>query len=227
MFIEKLSRWIAIKLSKYISPPEEVSQLVSNIKGESISLNEDDCIDVFAYSLEVYLGEIFKFLIMGTLAIIFGVLDIYVGVSIGFCFLRTRAGGFHAENFFRCLFITIGLMASSIFCSLFITDKIYLLIIILILSIILISLFAPVGSKEKPIKTEDIRIQRRKESITMFIKLFVLSIILIIIGFLIPLPFILKIGLGISSGILTESLTLTPLGIKTLTLLENIFQAKK
>lgn len=216
MTIEKIANITARKVGKYLKSPEYISEIVSKKKGREITLDYDECIEVFSYSLEVIIGESIKMIIMCLIAYFLGVLDITVSVLIGFCVLRTYAGGFHMKTYSKCFVTTVVLVALASLFSILISNYIYILPIVIIVSFIAIYLYAPVGSEEKPIETEERKIELKRKSIILFSIFTVTSVLLVVLGFD-------RLGTGIMAGVFTEGFTITPIGMFMLTKLENIF----
>lgn len=221
--IEKFANLTARKFSKYLGTPEHVSKIVSQKKGKEITLDYEECIDVFSYSLEVIFGEGIKIIIMCLIAYFLGVLNVTIGVIAGFCLLRGYAGGFHMKTFSKCLFTTIVIIAIGVLYSLLMVKNIYIIPFTIIAGYILVKVYAPVGSEEKPIETIERKIELNKKSISRLIMLTALAIVLILIGLGTGFIWIIGIGCGIISGILVEGFTIAPIGINILNKLEKIF----
>lgn len=220
MTIEKLANITARRFGKHIKSTEYISEIVSKKKGREIDLDYDECIEVFSYSIEVILGESIKMVLMCLIAYFLGVLDITVAVLIGFCSLRTCAGGFHMKTFSKCLFVTMAFVFVGNMITLLMSKYIYSIVLLIVLGLILIYLYAPVGSEEKPIETEERKIELKRKSMTIFSILTVISLVFICFG-------LNRLAFGVMSGIFVEGITITPIGILMFKKLENILESGK
>lgn len=221
--IHRLANFLANKFSGNLGTPEEVSVLVSEAKGSEVILdNKEECIEILAYSFEVLIGKYLQLSVMTVLALLAGVLDYFVGVIFAFTFIRKFCGGFHAKSFSRCFIISIMMISVEILYAMLLKDYLFLIIPNIILSIIFIKMYAPIGCEEKPIKTEEERIWKRKISFERLAILIVLSLVIIGIGVYTSINWILAIGCGVSTGLLMSGFNITPFGHKVLGAVENI-----
>lgn len=228
MPVERLSKKLAQRYKDKLDSPEEMSKFVSEIKGKEIVLeSEEECIEILAYSFEVVIGKNIQLFTMAIIALLFGVLDIFIGVTLGYRFLRTMAAGYHAKTYMRCFAISIGIIALSVALSILVSKYVYVVIPMVILSFIFVKLYAPVGSEEKPMDTEEIRTEFNRGSIIRMTILTAASLVIIIIGMYTSINIILTFGCAIISGAFVEAASITPIGMKILITIEKIFDIKK
>lgn len=116
----------------------------------SISDNEKD---VYIYGFELLLSNLSTMLIISVISILFG--NIFYTLSFAWFFFIPRlfCGGLHANTHLKCT-----LMSNAIFISIVIISKFivystsnFFIIMFLVLSLIVISIFSPVINKNHPI----------------------------------------------------------------------------
>lgn len=228
MPVERLSKKLALKYSDKLDSPEEMSKFVSEIKGKEIILEtKEECIEILAYSFEVVIGKNLQLVTMAIIALLFGVLDAFIGVTMGYRFLRTMAAGYHAKTYIRCFIMSIGIIALSVALSIAVSKYLYAIIPMIILSFIFIRLYAPVGSEEKPMDTVEIITEFKRGATIRMMIITAGSLAIIAVGLYTSINMILLFGCAIISGAFVEATSITPVAMKTLITIEKIFDIKK
>ncbi|MDP4176876.1 MAG: accessory gene regulator B family protein [Bacillota bacterium] len=112
-----------------------------------------------------------------------------------FCPLRLFLGGYHADTYLRCFFMSFIIFLISILTGKFLAINIIATIILQTISLILVIVFAPVDNVNKPIKS----IQRRNK--LKFYSVIITSI-LIVLCFLIPKKFLTTALISIVNAVI-------------------------
>jgi len=170
---------------------------------ENDIIKEED-MEVYEYGLTLLfgtLGKIIGFIIIGLLT---GLLKEILVFIIFFSGLRLQAGGYHAKSVLNCFLGSLAAMGIAIFIVkiLPVSYQSIFTLFSIIISILLVFLFSPLESENKPLTGEEKLIYRKR------------SIVTVIIGSILVL-FLVKKGENYlyfasiaSMGILLESLSL-------------------
>ncbi len=146
------------------------------------------------------MGEVIKLFIYFIIFYIFSAIPYFMIAMIFFSTIRVIAGGYHEETYWGCFFITLLLLSAIIIVGAKVPLNTYIRIAMLVVSIVLAWIYAPVDHPNKPI----ISSQRRKR----FKHLSVLIIVLLgSISFLLPI----QLGITAVTAIFMETATL-PVG---------------
>ncbi|MEW9125210.1 MAG: accessory gene regulator B family protein [Thermotaleaceae bacterium] len=137
---------------------ERLAQNLTNL----IHCNKPELSDLeikkIKFGLECFLGETSKFLLYLMIFGFFSLTKEFLLATVFFCVPRTYAGGFHADTYWSCFFTSLAILSSIIVIGsnvVFVLDMKYILIL---LTFILVWIYAPVDHPNKPIISE----QRRK-----------------------------------------------------------------
>lgn len=181
MFIDKISR----KTTQFL------------IEKDIIEFNK---FDIYLYGLQLFYSTTLKSIGLIIIAMFLG----YVKEAILFvCFftvLRTYIGGYHSSSYLNCFIATALCIFPTIKISYLITDKIsiYHIIILLFISIVLIGLFAPVDSPNKPLSDKE-KIKYKKIGLRIVLIESLLIIICSVYNNLLIYSFITTIAVLIAS----------------------------
>jgi accessory gene regulator B len=140
--------------------------------------------DIYVYSLERYLSNLFNLIIFIITAIVFRVPGEAIAFAIFYGPLRKYAGGLHVKSRSLCLILSLTIMLAIIRLSkelAFLTGWRLISGILLIIACFLIYKLAPVASSRRPLSAET-RVQFRKRArwiVTMEGGLLVLGMIVI------------------------------------------------
>ncbi len=125
------------------------------------------------FGLECLLGEIGKSVIYIFIFSILGLLNYFFIAFTFFCILRIFAGGLHRNSYWECFFTTLFVFSTSIYVGYtnILNNEVQTLLIVI--SLILIIMYAPVDHPNKPIINKD----RRKK-----IKLYSIGVFILLVG---------------------------------------------
>lgn len=180
-------------LSRYIT-----QRLVNN------NIIDFDDIDIYIYGFQLFFATLFKgigLLIIGaTLGYIKEILVFIATFSV----LRVYAGGYHSPSYLKCFIITVIFTLISILGGELLTylNHFYLTLGILIIATILILIYAPVDSENRPLTESE---HKRYRKISIFIIMLQVLIIILLYNFKEQLILYCNIA---SISILIEALTL-------------------
>lgn len=130
------------------------------------------------YGLLCFFNEITKLILYFIIFYIFDSQDYYLVALLFFCSLRAFTGGYHANTYWGCFFVSL-----LIFCAIVIIGKnvvlgINVIAILLFMSLISVSIFSPVDNINKRIKSNERRLKLKYLSIIITIFLWVLSYVI-------------------------------------------------
>lgn len=155
---------------------QKVSYQLSNIIAKHVSADEDTR-EVYQYALELIITTV-----IGFAAILF-IAGITAGWIHGLVFLlsfstlRSVAGGYHAETYFKCFMISCGLFVVVICIHsvlLYIEPRILWVFLIALSAGIYIILRAPVKHANQPLNEARIAINRRLAKVFVILELVIL-----------------------------------------------------
>lgn len=179
-----------------------ILQKISTQLAFEISKQTNSDSEIIAFGLEILFSTIINVTLILAVAFSFGFgLEMIVYLS-SFGILRTSAGGYHAKNHLLCFLTYLLLSVIGITAVSLIPENTYVIVIAVLffVSMILIYIFAPTQTPNRPIFPKE-RIIFRKRSIFVGYASIFITIILCIFNFW-------NIGLIVSVAIFTESLTL-------------------
>ncbi len=168
---------------------------------------DEENMDMHIFGLEILLITIIKYLGLFIMALLLGVIKEAIAFIIAFSMLRIQAGGVHLKSFWQCFIITNIITFSCIFLSkaLPINHTPLYSVVMLIISAILVLVFAPVDTENKRLSELEKKLYKRR------------SIYVIIIGSIITISLgliyssLIIYGNIVSMGFLCEGITLIPL----------------
>ncbi|AOT68652.1 accessory gene regulator ArgB-like protein [Geosporobacter ferrireducens] len=137
---------------------ERLAQKITNFIQVNNSNLSDLEIKKIKFGLECFLGEITKFFIY---LIIFYALSLtkpFLVATLFFCVPRMPAGGFHEDTYWRCFFTSLIILAAIVIVGSKVLLYAHIRLIIILITLLLIWIYAPVDHPNKPI----ISIERRK-----------------------------------------------------------------
>lgn len=123
----------------------------------------------------------------------------YLIILIFFCPIRSFSGGYHAKTYWGCFFISFIIFLGMIIIGKYISFNSIILITSLIISFIIVCIFAPVDNVNKRIKSKE---RRRKLKYTSIIITFLLSVAC----YFIPHRFLNTAAISIFGAVITMML---------------------
>ena len=162
-----------------------MSKLISNFVSLISSTNPQFSelqLKKMEYGLICFFNEITKLIAYYIIFYIFHSQDYYMITLLFFCSLRAFSGGYHANTYWGCFFLSL-----FIFGIVIIMGKIVLLgnnvtVILLFLSLILVTIFSPVDNINKRIKSRERKLRLKYLSI-------IITVILSALIYIIPNKF--------------------------------------
>ncbi|WP_213818711.1 accessory gene regulator ArgB-like protein [Garciella nitratireducens] len=202
---------------------KRVSLNLARRLGTSLQSNDRE-IEVYSYALEVLLCSTIKFMVIMGTAYLLGGADIAIFYLISFILLRRFGGGVHCSTYARCLMT--GLL-STIFAvklaeSIFISSKIFLFLLLFLIGMggICIFKWVPAGTQKHNVTQPQTRRQRKIKTAFAFIGICILSVFFYFFQYF-SYAFSMILG-GFFSLYL-----ITPIGYKTIDIIENKFHITK
>jgi len=186
-------------------------------KKEPIKITSDHVKQLAENGAMIFYGELFKYLIVLSIAWCLNILIPTFFIINTFSALRGLAGGVHMSTFNKCFavmigcFLSLGYIVSSIHNTLFITG---IFTIGAIWSIYIALKYAPQERPDKTDKDCDNGNKMKYRTVMFIIVSFIISMILI----LFTQKYI--IGISIFAGVLLEMITITPWGTKFFQLID-------
>ncbi len=172
---------------------------------QNIIQKEDE--QVYYYGLQLLIATLIKAIVFILVASLLGFVSETVVFLVFYSSLRVQAGGFHASSAFKCFILTVILVSISIAIAYLVpynfASKMQLTM--LVVAILLVYLYAPVDTENKPLSKKEVLIYRRRSMIAVLVgSTIILATVylydeLMILGNIAALAFFL------------ESITLTPL----------------
>lgn len=163
-------------------------------------------IEKIQYGLEILFINFFKIIILFITASLLGIFRYTLISFLVFSILRTFACGAHGNSSFQCIIINYIIFFSNVYCSIYINLNNLFLIIVFLISIILIYMYAPADTEERPLISRKLRCSLKKKSI-------VVAIFFLIVALLIKNSIYSSL---IIYSVLSESLVTTPAFYKIL-----------
>lgn len=120
------------------------------------------------FGLECALNEASKIAVYLIIFALFSLTAYYLVAVTIFCVSRIFAGGYHAETYLRCFFVTLVILSIGIFTGSLYGIPIIARTFLLLTSIILAWAFAPVDHPNKPIISSERRKRFKYLSVTVF-----------------------------------------------------------
>lgn len=176
--------------------------VIAQIKSQDPSISETKIAELEYGFLAFYL-TLTKFMVILALAWVLNIIPVILTVTVTFMFVRTWAGGVHAETSLTCLITTSAIYFGVAFCAIYTQIPKNVLIGLAGVAIILIGIYAPADIANKPIRGSKHKCKLKKLSLLF-------SIVFIAISFFVT-PILQS---AIILSIFVESLMITPLAYK-------------
>lgn len=160
--------------------------------------------EIYLYGLELLIATIFKGLVIVIIGALTRLIKEMLIFTLFFSGLRIQAGGYHAKTILGCLIGTLTIIFTSITLVRILPEdyQSYYILISMVASVVLIFLYAPLESENKPLSKEEKVLYRHRSLQTVIIGNI---IILILIAFSDKFNYLGSIA---STGFFIESLTI-------------------
>ncbi len=149
---------------------------VTFIKNNTSTSDED--LEKIEYGIKALVSNFLKLVLLFLTAYFFGVLKYTLLAVFTFALIRSFASGAHANSTIQCIFINYLFFLGNVFISIYHPLSTMEIGVIFLISLILICLYSPADTAERPLVNKKLRIFLKLGSIiTAFILLFISLII--------------------------------------------------
>jgi accessory gene regulator B len=140
-----------------------------NLIKKNTNINNSDKLDQIKYGLEGIYLTITKMIILTIISIFLGIFKEFILIILLFNCIRFFAFGLHLNNSINCLFASGLLIIGSTLCAKYLTIPFEIKVLILIISFLLIFIYAPADTKKRPIISKKKRRRLKTFSILVVI----------------------------------------------------------
>ncbi|UZW14745.1 accessory gene regulator B family protein [Clostridium pasteurianum] len=156
---------------------EKISGKCMEIIKNNVEKSEEE-FEKIQYGIKIIIINLFKFIILFLTAYFLGVLNYCIVAVVSFGILRTFASGVHAESSIKCIFMNYVIFLGNVFLSLRFSLNIVSVIVIYTIGLILIILYSPADTAERPLVSKRLRKSLKIKSIVAVELLIIISIML-------------------------------------------------
>lgn len=180
---------------------EKTSESLMKYIRNSLPDKTEEELEKIKYGIDIFLMNFYKIPVLWIIAYILGIFTSMVVATISFGFIRMFASGIHARKGWTCLLMTGFVLFAIVYLSAFLPLDFIYKTIFFIFSLVLIFLYAPADTEEKPLINPKLR-QRLK----------IKAIVISVLYYLLSITFFSKdiIGSILIYSMFTESLLITP-----------------
>lgn len=134
--------------------------------------------DEIRYGLEVFLGALLQVLLLAAIGWYLGLLKDTLAIMLSFGLYRRCAGGAHCTAYYRCTLMTLLTLPVLAYLCRFIDNRFFWVyfIVVLLFSIVVIYLKAPVDTEVKPINDPAERTRLKLRSAVLVVLLLVAAL---------------------------------------------------
>lgn len=147
---------------------------INFIKNNTSTSDED--LEKIHYGILVILLTIFKSIILFTAAYFFGILQYTFIAYLVFAILRTFASGVHANSTLQCIIINYIFLFGNVYLSSILQKNVIVLSILFLISFMLVLLYAPADTEERPLISIKLRRTLKAKSIIVVIIFYILAL---------------------------------------------------
>jgi accessory gene regulator B len=156
---------------------ENISKLCLKFVTNNLEKTDEE-IEILQYGIQGALINIFKFIILFSSAYLLRILNYTIVAFIAFGILRTYASGVHASSSVKCVIINYITFFGNVYLSLYVhLDKLFISVISSI-SLILIIMYSPADTKERPLVSKNLRKKLKIKSIVVVLILGAIALFL-------------------------------------------------
>ena len=156
---------------------KKLSNKCLNFIKNNTSISEEDLEKIY-YGIQVILLNMSKLILLFTTAYLLGILKYTVIAFIVFAILRTFASGVHANSTLQCIIINFILFLGNVYLSLNLSINIIVQSIIFTISFILILLYAPGDTEERPLVSKKLRRDLKIKSLVVVIIFYIIILLI-------------------------------------------------
>lgn len=156
---------------------KEISGICLRFITDNLEKTEEE-IEIIQYGIQGILINTFKFIILFSTAYLLKILNYTVVAFIAFGILRTFASGVHASSSMKCILINYITFLGNVYLSLNVQLSKLLISAIFIISLILIIIYAPADTNERPLVSRNLRKKLKIKSIIIVLSLGVIALLI-------------------------------------------------
>ena len=160
-----------------MSITNKLSDKFLNFIKNNTAIPEEDLEKIY-YGLQVIMMDTSKTIILFITAYLLGVVNYTLIAVISFAALRRFASGAHANSTLQCIILNYTLFLGNVYLSLNFSLNIKIQSIIFIISLILIFLYAPGDTEERPLVSKKLRRSLKITSLTIIIILYIIVLLI-------------------------------------------------
>lgn len=159
-----------------------ISSVANNITNYLIckKVIKDDDREIYQYGFEQVFSSLLNIATMLLLGIILGKIYQSLVLILSFMALRSYSGGYHANTPLHCYLLTVMSISAALSIMIFITIDRFICLGLLVLSSVVILLFSPIGTKNKPLDEIEKIIYRKKTIIVWSVETCVAIVFIIL-----------------------------------------------
>lgn len=183
--------FIVVKLSKdlelfdnttkgdFMEFPEQLSTRITAAIASQLKDYSEEKLEEINYGIAVFIANSYKMLIIFILAAVMDVFKYFLVALMSFGLLRSFASGVHAKHEWTCLPSSILLFSGIIYVGKAITLDIYSISIIYAVCFVVILLYSPADTEERPIVSVKLRKKLKVMSCITLLLLYFFSLLLL------------------------------------------------
>lgn len=160
--------WVSMSISKKLS-----LGCLNFIKNNTSSSEED--LEKIYYGIQIIWINLLKFIILFLTAYLLGILRYTFTAFIIFAILRSFASGVHASSSIQCIIINYILFLGDVYLSLNLTLNLWYKTAIFAISFILLLLYSPADTEERPLISKKLRKNLKIKSILVLITFYIIT----------------------------------------------------
>ncbi|MGE5627770.1 MAG: accessory gene regulator B family protein [Solirubrobacterales bacterium] len=145
---------------------EKISKTCAKFVSKNLEITEDE-LEKIEYGAQVIFVNLVKLIILFLIASILRVANYTCIAIISFASIRIFASGIHADSNIKCTITNILLFLGNVYFSMNIVLNKYMNITILALSLLLVILYAPADTEDRPLLSKRLRKKLKIYSITI------------------------------------------------------------
>jgi accessory gene regulator B len=156
---------------------EKLSEKCTSFIKDNTNKTETE-LEKIQYGIHVILINIFKLILLFTTAYFLGILNYTIVAYVSFATLRSFANGIHADSSIKCIITNYIIFFGNVYLSLnFSLKKVYVATIFVI-SLILVILYAPADTEERPLMSKNLRGKLKFKSILIVLGFGIVTLLL-------------------------------------------------
>ena len=153
--------------------------------------NDEYPLEIYTYGLELIISSVVETFVLIVLGVFLNSILETIVFVLSFSFLRFFTGGYHAQSYLKCAFVTVivylvVIFIYELFKDIFLSCQIGVIVFVFLLSFVFVYIFAPIENANKKIENK-----RKTKQLALYI--LVLELVLIVSGLLANFSYLLVI----------------------------------